>query len=115
MAVENGKNFREYLLKLGKASGSPIASVNDYLEAIRQRHDYFQSRGCKLADHGIDTFYSAPSTEEEITAIYNKVAHEAKELSPEEVLKFKSRMLYENAVMVRKGWVRQFHYGAMEQ
>lgn len=114
MAVENGKSFREYLLKLEKACGFPIKSVADYLKAIRQRHDYFQSHGCKLADHGIDTFFSTPSTEEEIAAIYNKVTREGKELSLEEVLKFKSRMLYENAVLNHeKGWVQQFHYGAI--
>lgn len=114
MAVENGANFREYIGRLEKVANMRIGDVEDYMEAIKLRHDYFQTRGCKLADHGIDTFFAVPSTEEEIAEIYNKVVLDREELSPEEVIKFKSRMLYENAVMNHeKGWVQQFHYGAI--
>ena len=114
MAIENGNSFREYIGRLEEACGFSVTNVDEYLKAIRQRHDYFQSYGCKLSDHGIDTFFSTPSTNQEIAAIYNKVVIEEKEASPEEVLKFKSRMLYENALLNHeKGWVQQFHYGAI--
>ncbi len=114
MAVENGKIFRDYLHELEEVCGVKIGNVSDYLKAIRQRHDYFQSHGCKLADHGINNFFATPSTEDEIAAIFNKVVIEEKELSPEEVLKFKSRMLHENALLNHeKGWVQQYHYGAI--
>ncbi len=114
MAVESGNVFRDYLRQLEEACGVKIGNVSDYLKAIRQRHDYFQSHGCKLADHGINNFFATPSTEDEITAIFNKVVIEEKELSPEEVLKFKSRMLHENALLNHeKGWVQQYHYGAI--
>lgn len=114
MAVENGKDFRLYIQKLEEICGFQLVCVDNYLAALRQRHDYFHSRGCKLADHGINTFFSTPSTEEEISAIYNKVVVEKNELTSDEILKFKSRMLYENAVLNHeKGWVQQFHYGAI--
>lgn len=114
MAVENGSNFRAYIERLEEVTDRKIADVEDYLEAIKLRHDYFASRGCKLADHGIDQFFAMPSTEEEVFDIYNKVVFDREELSLEEVLMFKSRMLYENALLNHeKGWVQQFHYGAI--
>lgn len=114
MAVENGVTFRKYLHTLEEVCGFPIRGINEYLKAIRQRHDYFYSRGCKLSDHGIDHFFATPYTDEEISAIYDKVVIDERELSPEEVLKFKSRMLHESAVLSHeKGWVQQFHYGAL--
>lgn len=114
MAVENGSNFRAYIERLEEVTDRKIADVEDYLEAIKLRHDYFASRGCKLADHGIDQFFAVPSTEEEVFDIYNKVVFDREELSLEEVLMFKSRMLYENALLNHeKGWVQQFHYGAI--
>ncbi|HBK94726.1 MAG TPA: glucuronate isomerase, partial [Porphyromonadaceae bacterium] len=86
---------------------------NDLIEALRNRHDFFASAGCKLSDHGVEEFYAEPYTTAEIENIFDKV-YGGSELSKEEVLKFKSAMLYEGAVMDwEKGWTQQFHYGAI--
>lgn len=114
MAVENGESFRAYIRRMKDMCGFGIDNFSDYLNAIRQRHDYFQSCGCKLADHGIDNFYAEPCTTEEAATIFGKVTRLHEVLTPEEVVKFKSKMLYENALLnYEKGWVQQFHYGAI--
>ncbi len=114
MAVENVINFRSYVVSLEKVTGINITSFDDYLAAIFKRHDYFEENGCKLADHGIDNFYSEPYTDGEIYQIFDKVYSKKETLSDLEVLKFKSKMLYENALLnYSKGWVQQFHYGAI--
>jgi len=113
MAVENPKEYRAYVEKLADVSGVTIHKFSDLIEALRNRHDFFASVGCKLSDHGIEEFYSEPYTETEITQIFDKV-YGGKELTKEEIWKFKSAMLHEGAVMDwENGWTQQFHYGAI--
>lgn len=113
MAVENPTNYRSYVEKLSQASGITINKFADLIEALRNRHDFFASVGCKLSDHGIEEFYAVDYTANEIEAIFNKV-YGGKALSKEEIVKFKSAMLYEGAIMDwEKGWTQQFHYGAI--
>ncbi len=113
MAVEKPAAYRAYVEKLSEVSGVTIGKFDDLIEALRVRHDFFGSVGCKLSDHGIEEFYAEPYTHAEINRIFDKV-YIGNELSKEEVLKFKSAMLYEGAVMDwEKGWTQQFHYGAI--
>jgi glucuronate isomerase len=113
MAVENPVEYREYVEKLSEVSGVAIYKFDDLLQALRVRHDFFDSVGCKLSDHGIEEFYAEPRTQSEINNIFNKV-YGGKQLTNEEIRKFKSAMLYEGAIMDwEKGWTQQFHYGAL--
>lgn len=113
MAVECPAEYRKYVEKLSEVSGVTISNFADLIQALRVRHDFFASVGCKLSDHGIEEFYAEDYTQAEIDAIFNKV-YGGTVLTKEEVLKFKSAMLYEGAVMDwEKGWTQQFHYGAL--
>lgn len=113
MAVEDPKAYRAYVEKLADVSGMSISSFNDLIAALRNRHDFFASVGCKLSDHGTEEFYAEDYTDAEIESIFNKV-YGGKELTHTEILKFKSAMMYEGALMdCEKGWTQQFHYGAI--
>lgn len=113
MAVEIPDAFRGYVEKLSEVSGVAISNFSDLITALRKRHDFFASAGCKLSDHGIEEFYAEDYTQSEIDAIFNKV-YGGKELTHEEIIKFKSAMLVEGAIMDwEKGWTQQFHYGAI--
>jgi len=113
MAVESSANFRSYVEQLSAISGVTISSFDDMIVALRKRQDFFAELGCKLSDHGIEEFYAEEYTEAEIKAIFNKI-YGGKELSLEEVLKFKSAMMVIFAEMDwEKGWTQQFHYGAI--
>ncbi|MDR2146722.1 MAG: glucuronate isomerase, partial [Tannerella sp.] len=104
MAVEVPAHFRAYMEKLSEASGVTISHYHDMLAALRKRHDFFAEAGCKLSDHGIEEFYAADFTQAEIEDIFNKV-YGGEELTPEEIVQFKSAVLYEGAVMDwEKGW-----------
>lgn len=113
MMVENVETFNEYLTKLEEVSNASIASFDDFLGALQARHNYFHSQGCRLSDHGIETIIAEEYTDKEIKEIFVKVRLK-NELTHEEVLKFKSAMLYHFAIMDHdKGWVQQFHLGAL--
>jgi glucuronate isomerase len=113
MAVENQEEFHVWLSKLEKAAGISIANYDNYLDALRQRHNYFHENGCRISDHGIETAYAEDYTELEIKIIFEKILAK-KELDTTEILKFKSVMMCEFGIMdFEKGWVQQFHMGAL--
>jgi len=102
-----------YILKLEIVYGQPIGSYDDYLSALKSRHDYFAANGCVLSDHGIEQLYAEAYTEEEVSSIFNKI-RAAGTLSKQEVLQFKSAMLYQFAIWDHeKNWVQQYHIGAL--
>jgi glucuronate isomerase len=113
MAVEVPADFRAYVEKLSQVSGVTITKFQDMIDALQKRHDFFESMGCKLSDHGIEEFYAEDYTDAEIEAIFNKVYGGAN-LTQEEILKFKSAMMIVFAEMdYATGWAQQFHYGAI--
>ncbi len=113
MAVESQEAYNAYLDKLAEVSGVSISKFVDLIDALNKRHDFFASMGCKLSDHGLEEFYAADYTQSEIDAIFAKIRG-GKELSKEEILKFKSAMMYEFGVMDHAtGWTQQVHYGAI--
>lgn len=112
LAIDNFKALNDYLSKLEEAADKTILTYKHLLEALQKRHDFFAAQGCRLSDHGLDTFYAEPYTEQEIEVIFLK-ARMGKSLTEQEVRKYRSALLYELAVMdARSGWVQQFHIGA---
>lgn len=113
MAVEDPAKFIDYVKKLSEVSDTEIKGFASLIEALRKRHQFFADAGCLLSDHGIEQFYSEDCPASEAEAFFRKVTA-GTFLSREEVVKFKSIMLYELAVMdADRGWTQQFHYGAI--
>jgi glucuronate isomerase len=113
MNVESAADFNAYLEKLGTAANMTIATYQDLLDAVKKRHDYFAAMGCRLSDHGLETIYATPYTEQEVSQIFDKI-RSGKELETTEKLKFMSAMLYYFAILDHeKGWTQQFHIGAI--
>ena len=114
MAIENHKTYREYLDKLGEAADVAIGSYGDLLDALQKRHDFFASIGCRLSDHGMDTFYHCDGfTELDIEYIFNK-AIMGGTLDSDELEAFRGAFLHDMAVMdAEAGWAQQYHVGAI--
>jgi glucuronate isomerase len=113
MAVENPAALKAYIDKLAEVSGVAIRSFGDLIAALKVRHDYFATVGCRLSDHGIGEFYAEDYTDAEIDAIFTKV-YGGEALTNAETAKFKTAMLIEFAVMDHDaGWTQQFHYGVI--
>ncbi|MBR3012346.1 MAG: glucuronate isomerase [Bacteroidales bacterium] len=113
MAIEDPKAYKEYLVKLGEVAGEEIDSYADLIEALKKRHDFFASMGCKLSDHGLEAFYASDYKEVEIEMIFKKVLLDIAP-GPRELDKFRSAFLHDMAVMdAEKGWAQQYHVGAI--
>ncbi|MDP9048204.1 MAG: glucuronate isomerase, partial [Bacteroidota bacterium] len=113
MDAGNAAAMNNYITQLERVSDTAIGDYNDYLKALKKRHDYFAANNCSVSDHGLEQMYAEEYTDEEVKNIFNKI-RSAKALQPIEILKFKSAMLYEFAVIDHeKGWVQQYHLGAL--
>lgn len=74
---------QSYIDKLGQIAGVTIQSLDSLLEALAIRLDFFVSKGCRMADHGMDTFpngYASKKEADELFENRNKLSVEDKEL-----------------------------------
>ena len=113
MAVENPLQYMAYIKQLSQVSGQDIRSLDDLLQALQKRHDFFHQSGCRLSDHGLNTFYADDFKLSDIQASFKKVML-GQMLSQQEIVQLKSLLLLELAKMDHaKAWVQQFHIGAL--
>jgi glucuronate isomerase len=113
MNPDDATAFNNYVGRLEEVAGVSISSYNDYIDALKKRHDFFATMGCSVSDHGLEQVYAEDYTDDEIKNIFSKVRG-GNGLSLEERLKFKSAMLYLFAIWDHeKGWVQQYHLGAL--
>ncbi len=102
-----------YLLKLGEAAGTEIRSLSGLLAALSSRHGYFHQSGCRLADHGFETFRYTPHPDADPEKAFRKILSGTL-LSEEEIVAVESVLLLETARRhASSGWCMQLHIGAL--
>ena len=105
--------YLEYVALLSEAADTDIRSLDTLLQALRKRHDYFASCGCRLADNGLGDFPFAECIGNEAASIYYDVLA-GKSLSRDKETKLRTYLLLELARMNHeKGWAQQYHFGAL--
>ena len=109
--VHRPTEFVEWLSKLSRAVDRPVDTLGDLLAALRTRHDFFHSLGCRLSDHGCE---SVPSNFCDATTA-GKIFDAAKvgtPATPEQHEQYSTFMLIELAKLdAEKSWTNQFHTG----
>lgn len=110
--IEND-TFSSYINKLEACVGFSIRNLNDLLKAIQNRITFFDQHGCRLSDYGMEQIYAYDFTEEEADIILKKRLIGA-EITSDESNLYASCILYKMCKMYHaKGWVQQFHLGAI--
>jgi len=113
LAMDRPEFWNAWLDKLSAAAGQSVRTLDDLLQALQKRHDFFASMGCRLSDYGIETVVAEPYTEAEARQIFAKV-REGGVATPAEVAQFRSAMLFECGCMdAAANWTWQIHYGAL--
>jgi len=112
LAIQAPEEFGSWVSRLERASNIAVNSLRDFLDALKQRHDFFHANGARLSDHGLSSCPSAPCTERQAAAIFDKVrsgrvaSNEEQEAFPTFLMVFLGRLDAE------KGWTKQLHIGA---
>src|SRR5579872_5615026 len=112
LRVEDPESLNEWTERLGTAANVNIASLSDFLDALRKRHQDFHDHGCRLSDHGMNQCYADFCTEQEAAAIFEK-ARSGQPASPADAVRFASfLMVFFGHLDAEKGWTKQLHLGA---
>lgn len=107
------EGFLDYIAKLEAVADRSIGTLEDLLEVLKIRVEYFSRNGCKLSDHGLEHIYAADYTEKEVNEIFQK-RKIGVFITREEAIKYQSCVLFELGKMyATQGWVQQFHLGAL--
>jgi len=113
MAVENPVTYNEYIDRLAESADMEIDFFDSFMDALGMRHTFFHDNGCRLSDHGLETALAEYYTYSQIKSVFKKIRG-GSQLSDEEIMKFKSCMLYEFGIMDHsRGWTQQYHLGAL--
>jgi glucuronate isomerase len=113
MDINEPQRFLKYLEKLEQVSNIDISSLDHFLFALKNRHDFFSLMGCSVSDHGLEEMSSEDFTGSEINSTFDKL-RAGRQLDHSEQVKFRSAMLLQFAEWDwEKGWVQQFHIGAL--
>lgn len=105
--------FANYIQRLENLTGSPISTVEQLCDALCSRIDYFDQRGCRVADHALDTCICTVMPECKLNEILNKGLR-GEALTRTESEAFQTRLLLACAGEYRKrNWVMQLHFGCI--
>ncbi|MBQ3791525.1 MAG: glucuronate isomerase, partial [Clostridia bacterium] len=110
----NKKGIADYIARLGEATQTVIRDVQTLKEALHKSILFFDSLGCRTADHGFDEYpYFTNSSEYAATkALETALRSDGAEVMPEQLAVFKSEMMRVLASEYKKvGWVMQLHLG----
>ncbi|MBI4903977.1 MAG: glucuronate isomerase [Acidobacteria bacterium] len=112
LAVHQPELFNAWVNKLVAATNIEVRNYNAFLDALKQRHDFFHSMGGRLSDHGLSTAFSTPCSEAAAGAIFQQVRG-GRAATAEEHAQFASvLMLHFGRWDAAKGWTKQLHLGA---
>lgn len=104
--------FALNVAKLGELTGCDTATWEGYLEAHRQRREFFKDHGATSSDHGHPTARTENLAPAEAAALFARVL--TGQATPEEADAFRGQMLTEMARMsLEDGLVLQIHPGSM--
>ena len=112
MLVHDPAAFDAYLAILAEVSGVDCGSLEGFLSALRQRHDFFHEVGGRLSDHGLNCCEAEDCTEAEARRCFDE-ARAGRQVTPAAAIKFRSYlMLFFGGLDAEKGWTKQLHLGA---
>ncbi len=110
----NKKGIKEYIAKLSEVSGVEITDIKSLKDAYLKRIEFFDSMGCRTADHGFDEYAGfVKSNEYEANLAFTKALEsDGEKVTPEELAVFKTEMFkFFGAQYVNRKWVMQIHFG----
>ena len=104
--------FNPWVDQLAAVSDTHIATLNEFVDAIRKRHDFFHQMGGRLSDHGVNHAFGDFPSDREAAVIFGR-ARGGHGATPEEHRRFASyMMLVFGRLDAEKGWTKQLHLGA---
>jgi glucuronate isomerase len=104
--------FNAWVDRLAAISNVDIRNFQSFVDALRQRHDFFHAMGSRLSDHGLNHCYADFCSDQVAAGIFDK-ARRGQAATPQERSQFAANlMLFFGHLDAEKGWTKQLHVGA---
>ena len=112
LTVNQPDTFNAWVARLEQAADQEISSFQHFMEALEQRHDFFDKMGCRLSDHGLDHAFCDFPAESAAKSIFD-AARRGIAASAEEHGQFAAIMMLRFGQLdAARGWTKQMHLGA---
>ena len=113
IAIGSTAAWNAWTDKLAAVAAHDISTLEDFLEALRLRHAFFASRGCRISDYGLGAIPQQSCTEKEAAGIFAKVRGGGC-ATPSDEERFRYFMLLACGEMdADAGWTWQLHFNAI--
>jgi len=113
LEVHSPSTFNPWVDRLAKTANTHIATLSDFLEALRKRHQAFHDLGGRLSDHGLDHCYADFCSQAEAAATFD-AARAGRTPGADAAHRFASfMMLFFGHLDAEKDWTKQLHLGAL--
>jgi glucuronate isomerase len=112
LRVDQPGLWRPWVKRLSEVSGVRITSFDSFLNALRQRHDFFHSLGGRLSDHGLNHLFVEEPSLAKAAKIFT-ACKAGKAAKPADAAIFGATMMhFFGQLDAEKGWTKQLHLGA---
>ena len=109
----NKDTFVPFVETLENVTDKTLSSYGAYIQALVDRVQYFNEKGCRISDHGLSEIPFAEFNEKELDAIYQS-ARNGNHVSVEDENKFKTAILISLARAYKeRDWAMQIHFGTI--
>jgi glucuronate isomerase len=112
LTVHIPEAFNSWTEALAAAANLEIHTFSDFLEALRRRHDFFHSLGCRVSDHGLAVCPPVDGTEAEAAAAFQRARLGLAASLPQQQRFAGFLMRFFGHLDAEKGWTKQLHLGA---
>jgi glucuronate isomerase len=113
LTVNQPASFNRWVEQLAAAANIDINSFGAFESALKKRHDFFHSQGCRLSDHGLTHCFADFCSEKIAATIFDK-ARDGEPVTPLEHSQFASfLMVFFGQLDAKRGWTKQLHLGAL--
>lgn len=113
LGVTDARSFNAWVERLAGAARTTVASFDDFLSALKKRHDDFHAAGGRLSDHGLEAALAEPCTHAQARSVFD-AARAGRVVSPEDAARHGSYLMLEFGRWdAARGWTKQLHLGAL--
>lgn len=113
MAFHDPAAWHAWKVKLEAASGFTVKDWTSFQAALTTRQHVFAEHGCRLSDHGLETFWTEEASAEEIERVFATVlAGQTPDARGLAVL-CSTFLLEEGRRDHATDWTQQYHYGPL--
>jgi len=113
LKVDQPAAFNAWCERLGQAANLEVITFGNFLDALKQRHDFFHEQGCRLSDHGLESCFASECNDKEAARIFEQ-ARRGEAATPQEARQFGTHlMLFFGHLDASRGWTKQLHLGPL--